>query len=267
MSRENWPQSYLRTFSPFVSDDRSARHLVAQLEHHLGQRTFTGQTCSVLDVCSGVGQAGRTIESYLGSKGLLVETTFLDKSEKILDSIALLPTNRVICADVASMGSVASDTYDVAVCRYGFNNLTKDSWLPALGEVLRVLKGGGVFLLQDHFVPGAVFSVMVNEAEQYLARMEGKPTEPFIFSTEDFNVLLDEHPLVATRIKSGYSLVVNIWDRLRAKRELLPNFEAAKGEIMGFYTKVCLERFKVLIVDPEEYIPVYVVTYAIVKRQ
>ena len=105
--------------------------------------------------------------------------------------------------------------------------------------------------------------------------MEGKRVAPFIFSTEAFNAVLDKHPLIerskekdneGCRVKDGYGLFINIWDRLRAKKELLPDFESAKREILHFYRKICLEKYQVLIVDPEEYIHVYNVTYAIVKR-
>lgn len=267
MSTEQWPESYLKTFGPFVSDSRSERYLAALLEHHLNAVQGPVPTSlRLLDVCCGTGVAGRSVESYLTSIGKLVQTTFLDTSEKILDGIPLDPRDRTIQADVTTMDGVDSGSYDIAVCRYGFNNLSREDWLQALGEVLRVLKPGGVFLLQDHFVPGPTFSALVNEAEQFLAQLEKKKVAPFIFSTEAFNATLDEHPLVASRVKDGYGLFINIWDRLRAKKELLPDFEAAKREILRFYQEVCLKKYQVLIVDPEEYIHVYNVTYAIVKR-
>jgi len=264
---EQWPESYLKAFGPFVADPRSERYANALLDKHLAE--MRGQVPSiwrVLDVCCGTGMMGRAIESYLASTGRAVQTTFLDKSSAILEKIELKPTDRSVCADVTAMRAVASAHFDVAVCRYGFNNLPREDWLKALGEVLRILKPGGVFLLQDHFVPGPVFSALVNEAEQFLARMEGKQVAPFIFSTEAFNTALDEHPLVASRVKVGYGLFINIWDRLRAKKELLPDFEAAKREILRFYEEICLKKYEVLIVDPEEYIHVYNVTYAITRR-
>jgi len=264
---EQWPESYLKTFGPFVADPRSERYANALLDKHLaGMLGQVPAILRVLDVCCGAGQMGRSIESHLTSTGKSVRTTFLDKSSTILEGILLTPSDRTVCADVTSMSGVASADFDVAVCRYGFNNLPREDWLKALGEVLRVLKPGGVFLLQDHFVPGPVFSALVNEAEQFLARMEGKEVAPFIFSTEAFNAALDEHPLVASRIKVGYGLFINIWDRLRAKKELLPDFDAAKREILCFYEEICLRKYKVLIVDPEEYIHVYNVTYAITRR-
>jgi len=229
----------------------------------------------VMDVCCGTGLTGRALETHLKSQGKHVEMTFADRSETILEGIDLVPTDFVIQVDVTSMPEVASGSYHVAVCRYGFNNLSEKGWHRALNEVLRILKPGGVFILQDHFVPGPTFSALVNEAEQFLARMERKQVAPFIFSTEGFNALLDEHPLVernkekpheGCRVKDGYGLFINIWDRLRAKKDLLPDFEASKREILSFYRKICLEKYQVLIVDPDEYIHVYNVTYAIVKR-
>lgn len=264
---EQWPQSYLQSFDPFIADSRSVRYINTLLDKHLQDTSDGfGKTLQLLDVCCGTGHIGRSTDAHLKSLGKLVETTFLDKSHSILKEISLLPTDRLVCSDVISMDDVASESFDVAVCRYGFNNLSQKDWHKALGEVLRVLKPGGVFLLQDHFVPGPVFSALVNEAEQFLAKMEGKQVAPFIFSTEGFNAVLDEHPLVANRIKAGYGLFINIWDRLRAKKELLPDFEAAKSKILHFYEEICLKKYKVLIVDTEEYIHVYNVTYAIKKR-
>lgn len=264
---EQWPESYLKAFGPFVADPRSERYANALLDKHLAEMQGpVPTTWRVLDVCCGTGLMGRATELHLASTGKDVQTTFLDKSAAILEKIQPKASERSVCADVTAMSGVALADFDVAVCRYGFNNLPREDWLKALGEVLRVLKPGGVFLLQDHFVPGPVFSALVNEAEQFLARMEGKEVAPFIFSTEAFNAALDEHPLVASRIKVGYGLFINIWDRLRSKKELLPDFEAAKREILRFYEEICLRKYKVLIVDPEEYIHVYNVTYAITKR-
>ena len=266
---EPWPASYLRAFDAFVADPRSERYVAALFDHYrTKQMTVTEpRSWKIVDVCCGTGLIGRALEAHIKSLGMNVEMTFADRSSMILHSIDLTPTDSVIEVDVASMSKVESEGYDVVVCRYGFNNLPQEDWLKALAEVLRILKPGGVFILQDHFVPGPTFSALVNEAERFLARMEGKPVAPFIFSTETFNTILDEHPLVASRVKSGYGLLINIWNRLRAKKELLPDFEAAKQQILRFYRETCLEKYKVLIVDPDKYLHVYNITYAIVKRR
>lgn len=263
---EQWPESYLKAFWPFVANPRSERYALALLDKHLAELPSFHSAWHVLDVCCGRGMMGQSVAAHLASKGKMVETIFLDKSPAILAGVKLEPKDHSLCADVTAMNKVGSESQDIVVCRYGFNNLPREDWLKALGEVLRVLKPGGVFLLQDHFVPGSTFSALINEAEQFLARMERKQAAPFIFSTEAFNAILDEHPLVASRIKAGYGLFINIWERLRAKSELLPDFEAAKAEIMRLYSEVCLGRYGVLIVDPDEYIHVFNITYAIVKR-
>lgn len=264
---EPWPESYLKTFDPFT-DPRSTKYLAALFEHYRteGMRVPEPPSWNILDVCCGTGLFGRSLQTHIASLGRESRLSFLDTSAAILQKVQPGPTDQTILSSVTAMKGVQSETFDVVTCRYGFNNLAQDEWLTALAEVLRVLKSGGVFLLQDHFVPGPTFSAMVNEAERFLAKMEGKHVAPFIFSTEAFNALLDEHPLVESRVKDGHSLLINIWDRLKAKKEILRDFEAAKAEIIRFYRQVCLDKYQVLIVDPQEYIHVYNVTYAIVKR-
>ena len=244
------------------------RYLAALFEHYRTEEMKVPEpkTWNILDVCCGTGFFGRSLQSHLTSQEKHSKLSFLDTSAAILQKVQPGPTDQVILSSVTAMRGIPSGTFDVVVCRYGFNNLAQEQWLMALAEVLRVLRLGGVLLLQDHFVPGPTFSALVNEAEQFMARMEGKEVVPFIFSTEAFNAVLDEHPLVQSRVKDAYSLLINIWDRLRAKKEVLPDFEAAKAEVLRFYKQVCLDKYGVLIVEPEDYIHVYNVTYAIVKR-
>ncbi len=265
---EQWPESYLKSFDALIADSRSERYIATLFDHYRTEQSEVPEPkiWKIMDVCCGTGLAGRALEAHLRSLGKQAEMTFADKSGTILEKIDFLSTDSGFVVDVTSMMGIASGSYDAVVCRYGFNNLPQEHWLMALAEVLRILKPGGVFVLQDHFVPGSTFSSLVNEAEQFLARMERRQLAPFIFSTEAFNAILDEHPLVVKRVKVGYGLFINIWDRLRAKQELLPDFEEAKREILRFYRETCLEKYQVLIVDPEEYIHVYNVTYAIVKR-
>ncbi len=258
---EQWPRSYLTSFGPFVADPRSEKHLLVHVDKFVPS---TQTELRVLDVCAGTGIAGHIVSQHILAKGLTAHLTLLDKSPNVLEREG--DTDTRVQADVTLMPQVPTGRFDIAVCRYGFNNLPREDWSRAINEVLRVVKPGGLFLLQDHFVPGPAFSALVNEAEAFLARLEGKEAVPFIFSTEAFNTILDEHPLVASRVKSGYGLFVNIWERLLAKRELIPDYEIARREILRFYEEVCLSKFKVLIVDADEPIPVYNVTFAIQKR-
>jgi ubiquinone/menaquinone biosynthesis C-methylase UbiE len=263
----HWTPSYLLAFDPFINDPRSKEDACALVDKHLAETPAGRQhSFSLLDVCCGTGLMGRAVEAHLQSLGKHVETTFLDKSGTILEDIEVMPTDGFIVSSVTSMNRVPSRSYDIVVCRYGFNNLPQEDWLKALVEVLRVLKPGGIFLLQDHFVPGPTFSALVNAAEQFLAKMEGKEVVPFIYSTEVFNDILDAHPQVVSRVKTAHELKVNIWDRLKAKCESITDFDAAKRAILRFYEEVCLKKFQVLIVRQDEYIVVYNITYGIVKR-
>jgi ubiquinone/menaquinone biosynthesis C-methylase UbiE len=265
MEKENWPVSYLGTFAPFINDEKSSKSFADLLDHHSEKARFQTRL-SLLDVCCGTGIAGRAVSSHLKSQGHKVDTTFLDTSKQTLCSIALGADEYRRKSDVVNMRSLMNGRFDFVVCRYGFNNLPQEEWMLALNEVLRVLKPGGIFLLQDHFVPGPTFSALVNEAEQFLARLEGKPKVPFIYSTETFNSILDEHPMVLSRVKVAYGFWVSIWDRLKSKKELLPDFDIARDEILRFYKEVCLKKYHLLINEPDQYIHVFNITYAIVKR-
>ena len=91
--------------------------------------------------------------------------------------------------------------------------------------MLRVLKPGGTFILQDHFVPGPTFSALLNEAEQFIAHLEGRKVVPFIYSTEQWNDLPDKNSLVRSRIQTGYPIQIRIADRFLAKSDANPNFD------------------------------------------
>jgi ubiquinone/menaquinone biosynthesis C-methylase UbiE len=261
-NKEQWPESYLNSWKAFSSDERSSKYLQTLFNHHISAI----DNLKVADVMSANGKNGKVFREAILKQGGSVTLSYIDASSEILSSISLGDDENIIHADVTHMPEILSDSFDVVLCRYGFNNLAKEQWNLALNEVLRILKPGGIFLLQDHFVPGSVFSELVNEAEQFLANLENKQNIPYIYSTEDFNALLDSHPLVKSRIKAGYGFFVNIWDRLKAKKEILPDFKIAKEQILNFYKKVCLDKYKLLIVDPEEYIHIYNITYAIVKK-
>lgn len=264
----HWDPDYLGTFAPFVDSNRSPRYALSLLSS-LEERKLVSipKSLQLADICCGTGLFGQAITGRLRQQGKEVSTTFVDLSQDSLARIELGANDRTIAANVTNMQKVEPGGFDLVVCRYGFNNLSQAQWILAINETLRILKPGGVFLLQDHFVPGTHFSALVNEAEQLLAEMEGKPVIPFIYSTEAFNGLLDAHPVVANRHKCGFGLQVNIWDRIRTKHASLPDFEKAQQNVLDFYRRTCFEKWKLLIVDPEEYIHVYNITYAIQKRK
>ncbi len=254
---------YLRQWKVFTDDDLSVPHATALLEDWLPGQP---DTLRLADLCCGTGHFGRAIAGYLETANRGVVSWFVDESREVTRGLA---GGTVVCADIGHMPEFApgGGYFDLVTCRYGFNNLPRESWMPALEEALRILKPGGMFLLQDHFVPGATFSALVNEAEAMIARLDGKARVPFIFSTEGFNSILDEHPLVESRVKTGYPLIVDVWERLRAKFADESEFESARAQVLRFYRETCLRRFQVKVVHPENYIPVFNVTYGIRKRK
>jgi ubiquinone/menaquinone biosynthesis C-methylase UbiE len=264
-TKEQWPKSYLNSWSAFSDDEKSVKYAF-ELFKFSTQDRLAVSSLKVADIMCGSGKFGKAFMSKMAEFKLDASITYIHQSTEILSSISLEKNEKTIQADVINMSHIPSESFDVIVCRYGYNNLPKEAWETTLNETLRILKPGGVFLLQDHFIPGSVFSELVNEAEQYLAKMEHKSNKPFIYSTESFNSVLDANHLIKSRIKVGYGFFVNIWDRLKSKKEILPDFDLAKAQILDFYKKICLEKYKLLIVDAEEYIHVFNVTYAIVKK-
>lgn len=267
--KEQWPESYLSKFNAFTSDTQSRKHIEVHVQRCIESGVIsTDTTAKVVDICSANGTAGKIVAEYLVKSGFTVEITFFDQSLKILESIDADDRYemKIKQGSISDKTDFDSGYFDIAISRYGFNNLSKEEWQPAMNEVLRIIKPKGLFLLQDHFIPGPTFGSMVNKAEQYLAKMEGKLKTPFIYSTEEFNALLDKNTQIESRIKSGYGLIVDIWQRLKSKSEILPDFEKAKASIQEFYKKVCLEKYKLLIVNEEEYIHVYNISYAIIKK-
>lgn len=265
--KEQWPESYLSKFNAFTSDTQSRKNIEVHMQRFVESGVISkDRTVKVVDICSANGTAGKIIAEYLVHAGFVVEITFFDQSTKILESIAVNDRYemKIKQGSISNKTDFESGCFDIAISRYGFNNLSKEEWFPALEETLRIIKPKGLFLLQDHFIPGPTFGSMVNEAEQHLAKMEGKLKTPFIYNSEEFNALLDENAQIESRIKSGYGLIVDIWQRLKSKSEILPDFEKAKASIQEFYKKVCLEKYKLLIVNEEEYIHVYNISYAII---
>lgn len=264
MQKQQWPESYLNTWSTFSKDEKSIKHALELYKYHTQNTKISD--LKIADIMCGSGKFGKAFSQKIQELGVTVDVTYIDESAEILKTIQIRDNEKTICSDVVDMKEIPDNVFDIVLCRYGYNNLPKDKWLKALDESLRIVKPGGIFLLQDHFVPGETFSALVNEAEQYLAQMENKNNIPYIFSTEEFNTVLDLHPLVASRIKAGYGFVVNIWDRLKSKKEILPDFEIAQKQILDFYKNICLDKYKVYIVNVDEYIHVYNITYAIVKK-
>ena len=261
---------YLLNWRVLTDDQRSLRHLCIAVQEALKDYAIAeGDLVQILDVCAGTGFCGKSVASAVAGLGLQPNVTFTDRDSRVASCVEIANNKEhIVIDDAVTLSKFSDKTFDLVCSRYGFNNLSKDEWESALNAVLRVLRPGGTFILQDHFIPGKTFCSMVNEAEQFLAALEGKAVQPYIFSTEDLNELLDAHDDVESRIKTGYPLQINIFERLEAKARANPLFDAQETmkKLNDFYRKVCLEKYQVQIVDPESYIPVYNVTYRIKKR-
>src|SRR3989338_6914821 len=115
----------------------------------------------------GTGKAGNLIYYYLKAKGKDPKLIYCDLSEKMLDNLEQqVDGSEKIYLDVRNMRGIKNSSVNLVICRYGFNNLSEGDWQKAFDEVFRVLVPGGLFILQDHFVPGKFFSSFINTIER-----------------------------------------------------------------------------------------------------
>lgn len=221
----------------------------------------------ILDIMCGTGKVGNLFYQYLSGIGKSPKLIYSDLSKKMLLNIeSEIENSEKICLDVRKMDGIKDSSINLIVCRYGFNNLSESDWHKALSEVLRVLVPGGLFIIQDYFVPGKFFSSFINTSEYFMAQIEGRDDKPFIFSTEELNVLLDSHSLVASRYHTGHSISPNQKSRLKLKSDFQGINFSENWKKYKEYTKGLVPLLYHLFTEEIEKVPVYNITYGIRKK-
>lgn len=255
----NWQEP----FSHFIKSKNNRFNFTLPVKN---EDLILNNSSIILDVMSGTWKIWNLFREYLNDCWIQPKVIFSDKSDKMLDNIrSSRRSSEVLKVDVLNMNGLESSTIDVVTCRYGFNNLAQNDWSKALDEVMRVLKPNGLFIIQDHFVPWEKFTSYVNLFEVFIARLEWRNDCPYIFSTEEFQKLLDNHKMVTSHHHILSSLVPNQKERLRIKAETYNlDFEKIWNEYIEFVEWILSMMYSVTLLNPEE-IPVYNVTYWVRK--
>ena len=165
------------------------------------------------DLMCGTGKVGKTIFEQFGN--YISELYFIDGSEWMLSSIhckKYWKKTKALSEDLP----FGCDTFDVIVCRYGFNNIEKHQYLTTLKECLRVLQKKGILIIQDLFGKDMASNRLINKIERTIALCDGRNDAPYNASVLEMNGLISE---------SGGELIsqVEFWlsysieERFRAK--------------------------------------------------
>lgn len=106
----------------------------------------------VLDLGCGPGQVGQ----YLGERGLLVVGMDL-APQMLLVARRRTGNGRLVCGDMRSI-PFRPGTFQGVVAFYSVHNLRRPELRLALGEIQRILKTSGTFVLATHLGQGEVYS-------------------------------------------------------------------------------------------------------------
>lgn len=111
-----------------------------------------GGNYSIADFACGQGLVGREVANRLLSKGINFGLSFFDVVPEQLAKIPKTPRGKSIVSDIRKI-SFKSNSFTTGFCRYAIKNLPFPQQIEALKEINRVIKKGGVFVLQDMVSP------------------------------------------------------------------------------------------------------------------
>ena len=164
----------------------------------------------VLDLAGGTGDLARLFHARVGATGTVVHTdingTMLAAGrDKLLDAGIALPT--VQCN--AEALPFTSRTFDCVSIAFGLRNVTRKE--PALAEMQRVLKPGGVALVLEF---SRVWAPLAPAYDWYsfnvlprLGKRIAKDEASYRYLAESIRVHPDQETLKATMIEAGFDRV------------------------------------------------------------
>ncbi|GAB4329890.1 MAG: hypothetical protein Kow0099_00050 [Candidatus Abyssubacteria bacterium] len=110
-----------------------------------------------LDICTGTGSLLPCLDRHVGAEGVVFGIDFsMGMLRAAKTKTAIHPTIHLVQAEATAL-PFKSETLDLVTCSHAFYELKGDSVDRCLREVLRVLKGGGRFVMMEHDVPKSFF--------------------------------------------------------------------------------------------------------------
>lgn len=90
---------------------------------------------TILDLMCGTGKAGNLVYHHLDSIGKNPKLIYADFSDKMLENIEdPVENSSKMKIDARNMTQFESNSIDLIICRYGFNNLDEKDWKKNIGR-------------------------------------------------------------------------------------------------------------------------------------
>jgi ubiquinone/menaquinone biosynthesis C-methylase UbiE len=144
----DWFSSFYDRFVAVHSSDRPGAARAFLAEH-----VPVSEGSTVLDICTGTGSLLCKLHEKVGPGGLV---TGLDFSRGMLNAARAKTTAFtdfvLVEADAGSL-PFAACSFDAVTCSHAFYELKGETQRRALGEIRRVLKPDGAFMMMEHDLP------------------------------------------------------------------------------------------------------------------
>jgi|GEM_PF-4979972 len=210
---------YLENFKPF-SENISFAQIADSIKTGI---TTHGKPLDCLDSMAGIGIVGRKIRQMINN----LHIVYQDKSEKMLASDKYDENDKRVLCDAAKL-SLPDDSFDIVLCRAGLNNISKEDYPKVLREYVRVLRNGGIGVLQDHFAQTPKIKETINLLETRMSRMEGKDDETYVPTIEELKTLIIQAG-GKVRKEQSFEIMFSLKKRFAAKGINQPDLSAFKG--------------------------------------
>lgn len=210
---------YLESYKPFFDSD-SLNQITVSIQKHIKETSRSSLRC--LDSMAGTGIVGHQMKVVFPE----LQVVYQDKSQKMLSSRTYQNDERVL-SDATALG-MASESFDIVFCRGGLNNVSKEDYLKIFGEYIRVLREGGVVILQDHFAQTEEAKNIINQIETEVTNIEGRNDETYVPTMEELREFVRE---VDGKILNEQSFEVRLpmKDRFMNKGISNPNLSTIRG--------------------------------------
>ncbi len=148
-------RAYYDRFSP-VYDRFVALHsrdTEGAARKFLADKLPVGEGGSVLDVCTGTAALLPHLQERVGRDGRVIGVDFSRGMLRVAGAkTRRFPNVHLVEGDAGDL-PFAAESFDAVTCSHAFYELKGETQDSALGEIVRVLKSRGAFLMMEHDVP------------------------------------------------------------------------------------------------------------------